>query len=550
MKPTFFTSLKDHTKESLMADLTAGLIVAVVALPLSIALAIASGVSPEQGLHTAIIAGFLVALLGGSRVQIGGPTGAFMIIVYGIVTEFGMDGLIMATMMGGLIMVLMGLLKLGSAIKYIPHPIVTGFTSGIAVTIFSSQMNDFFGLNLAQLPVGFLDKWRLYLSSVSLIDPTSLLVGLLALAIIVFWPKDKIRLPGTLVALLLATLLVQITGWEVMTIGAKFGQLSSALPRPALPAFSLEKVGLLMGPAFTIALLGSIESLLSAVVADGMIGAKHCSNTELVAQGVANMVTGLFGGLPATGAIARTVTNINNGGRSPVAGMVHALALLAIMLVFMPYAQMIPLTALAAVLMVVAYNMSEWREFVSLLKAPKSDVIVLLITFFLTVLVDLVVAIEVGMVLAALLFMKRMADVSGVQEMMHDTLENHQAFTPAFDQNFLGKIPPYVQIYEISGPMFFGAADTFLEVLTDTRRDTKVIILRMKNVSTMDATALRAVRRFMDNCRLYQIKVLLTGLQDQPRKVLCRSGILDEIGPDQVFSLFEDALISLQPGGA
>lgn len=542
-KPKLFTTLKDYSKSQFMDDLTAGIIVAIIALPLSIALAIASGVTPEKGLHTAIIAGFLISFLGGSRVQIGGPTGAFMVIVYGIVTQYGLDGLIMATMMGGFMMVLMGLFRMGSVIKFIPYPITTGFTSGIALVIFSSQIKDFLGLSLQEVPAEFIEKWIAYGKAIGTTHLPTLLIGLLALAIIVFWPKDKIKVPGSLIALIVTTLVVQAFGIEVATIGSKFGELSSALPVPKLPAFSLEKMTLLIGPAFTIALLGSIESLLSAVVADGMIGGKHRSNTELIGQGIANMASGLFGGIPATGAIARTVANIKNGGRTPVAGMVHAVVLLLIMVLFMPLAQMVPLTALAAILIVVAYNMSEWREFLSLLKSPKSDVVVLLITFFVTVLIDLVKAIEVGMVLASLLFMKRMADVTEVNELTRDAAEDDDSFTPSFDREIFTKLPHHIQVYEINGPLFFGAADKFLEVIKEVDGgNTKMVVLRLRNVPAMDATAIHAMRRFIQVCRRYKIRLVISGLKEQPYEVLVKAGVVEDLGADHFFEKFEDAL--------
>lgn len=543
-KPKLLTTLKDYSKEQFLSDVTAGIIVAIIALPLSIALAIASGVSPEKGLHTAIIAGFLISLLGGSRVQIGGPTGAFMVIVYGIVTKYGLDGLIMATMMGGFMMVLMGLFRLGSVIKFIPYPITTGFTSGIALTIFSSQIKDFLGLKIETVPAEFLEKWTSYGEAIGTLHLPTLMIGLLALAIIVLWPK-KIKVPGSLIALIVTTLIVQLLGLDVATIGSKFGQLSSALPIPKLPAFSLDKMVLLIGPAFTIALLGSIESLLSAVVADGMIGGKHRSNTELIGQGLANMASGLFGGIPATGAIARTVANIKNGGRTPVAGMVHAIILLLIMVVFMPLAQMVPLSALAAILIVVAYNMSEWREFLALLRSPKSDVAVLLITFFITVLVDLVKAIEVGMVLASLLFMKRMSDVTEVNELTRDAAEEDESYTPSFDRSLLENLPKssdHIQVYEINGPLFFGAADKFLDTINEVDGKTKIIILRLRNVPAMDATAMHALKRFFKVCSHYKIKLMLSGLREQPYEVLSHSDLFAQIGKDNLFEKFEDAL--------
>lgn len=542
MRPKFFTTIKNYSKQAFLKDLTAGIIVAIVALPLSIAIAIASGVSPEKGLHTAIIAGLIVAIFGGNRVQIGGPSWVFMVISYSVIMDFGIDGLIMATIMGGIILILMGIFKLGSAIKFIPYTITTGFTSGIAVTIFSSQINDFFGLNLPDVPAEFIAKWSLFVSNFKNINILTLVIGLLALGIIIFWPKSKIKIPGTLVALIATTLLVQLVGLNVMTIGSKFGELSSSFPAPRLPAFSFDKIKLLIGPAFTIAILGSIESLLSAVVSDGMIGGKHRSNTELIAQGIANIASGLFGGIPASGAMARTVTNVDNGGRTPVAGMVHAVVLLLIMLIFMPFAKMIPLSALAAVLIVVAYNMSGWREFTALLKSPKSDVAVLLLTFFLTVLVDLVVAIGVGVVLAALLFMKRMADVSSVKEMMRDHLEEDDSFTPLFDETILQKLPKHIQVYEVNGPMFFGAADKFLDAITTSKSDTRIIILRLRNVSAMDATAVHAIKRFVANSKKHNIKIIISGLKAQPHATLKKTGVLDEIGEENILELFEDAL--------
>lgn len=541
-KPKLLTTMQSYTKEQFFSDVTAGTIVAIIALPLSIALAIASGVSPEKGLHTAIIAGFLISCLGGSRVQIGGPTGAFMVIVYGIVTNYGLDGLIMATMMGGFMMVLMGLFRMGSVIKFIPYPITTGFTSGIALTIFSSQIKDFLGLQIETVPAEFLEKWAAYIKAIGTTSYQTVLIGLIALLIIVFWPKDKIKIPGSLIALVVTTLIVQLTGMEVATIGSKFGELSSALPRPVLPAFSYEKMVLLIGPAFTIALLGSIESLLSAVVADGMIGGKHRSNTELIAQGIANMASGLFGGIPATGAIARTVANIKNGGRTPVSGMVHAVVLLLIMVAFMPLAKMVPLAALAAILIVVAYNMSEWREFIALLKSPKSDVTVLVITFVVTVLIDLVKAIEIGLVLAALLFMKRMADVTEVNELTRDAAEDDDSFTPSFDSSIFSRLPEGIQVYEINGPLFFGAADKFLEVITEVDGKTKVMILRLRNVPAMDATATHALQRFIKACQKHKIKIMISGLKEQPRDVLSKAGLVEAIGENNFYEHFEAAL--------
>lgn len=540
--PKFFTTLKGYTLKDLRADVIAGLIVAIIALPLSIALAIASGVSPEKGIHTAIIAGFLISFLGGSRVQIGGPTGAYMVIVYGIVMKYGVEGLILATIMAGIMIMLMGLFKLGSVIKFIPHTIITGFTSGIALTIFSSQVKDFFGLQMDAVPAEFVDKWEAMFRAFPTFQWQTLGIGLLALGIIVFWPKHKIKIPGSLGALVVTTLIVQFFQLDVPTIGSKFGELSSALPVFNLPGITMEKLALLVGPAFTIAILGAIESLLSAVVADGMIGAKHRSNTELIAQGIANIASGLFGGIPATGAIARTVANIKNGGRSPVAGMVHAVVLLLIMLLFMPLAKLIPLSALAAILIVVAYNMSEWREFAGLLKSPKSDVAVLIITFVITVFIDLIKAIEIGVILAAFFFMKRMADVTEVKELSRDAAEEDDSFTPGFDMDLLKNIPKGIQVYEINGPLFFGAADKFLDTLMQLDRDTKIIILRTRNVPSMDASALHVLRRFTKTCSVHKIRFIIAGLNEQPTVMLQKAGLLEVIGEKNLFDNFEMAL--------
>lgn len=540
LKPKFFTTIKNYSKEQFFKDVTAGIIVAIIALPLSIALAISSGVTPEKGLHTAIIAGFLISFLGGSRVQIGGPTGAFMVIVYGIVTKFGMDGLIIATIMAGIIMITMGLLKMGNIIKFIPHPITTGFTSGIALVIFSSQIKDFFGLQMNEVPVEFIEKWSAYIKSFSSIDMTTTLIGLLSLFIIILWPKINKKIPGALIALIVSSAIVSIMDLNVATIGTKFGELSSELPKLTIPNVDINTIKLLLPSAFTIAILGSIESLLSAVVSDGMIGGKHRSNMELVAQGIANMASGLFGGIPATGAIARTVANIKNGGRTPVAGMVHAVVLLLIMVLFMPLAKMIPLASLAAILIIVAYNMSEWREFLALFKAPKSDIVVLLVTFIITVLIDLVVAIEIGMVLAAFLFMKRMADVSNIEVMDFDASEEKE-----FDED-----SPYnrsdikdVQIYEINGPFFFGATDKFMDALSELGYKTKVLIIDMKNVPAMDASALHVFKRLMKTCKHRHIKVLIAGINNQPLDLFKKAEIFDIIGgEDSFFETVDSAL--------
>ncbi|WP_139902379.1 sulfate permease [Clostridium thermarum] len=535
-KPKFFTCMKNYSLSQFYKDITAGVIVAIIALPLSIALAIASGVSPEKGLHTAIIAGFFISFLGGSRVQIGGPTGAFMVIVSGIIAEHGLEGLIISTILAGVILVLMGVFRLGSIIKFIPYPITTGFTSGIALVIFSTQIKDFFGLSIEEVPSEFIEKWESYILNINKINWTSVLLGVAALLIIIYWPKVNRKIPGSLVALIVTTLIAYFFKLDVDTIGSKYGELSSALPMPKLPNISIATVKKLLQPAFTIALLGGIESLLSAVVADGMIGGKHRSNTELIAQGAANIASGLFGGIPATGAIARTAANVKNGGRTPVAGMVHALVLLLIMVLFMPYAKLIPLTSLAAILMVVAYNMSEWRAFKSLLSAPKSDIFVLLATFALTVLIDLVVAIEIGMVLAALLFMKRMADVTQVQYVSMD-LDDVDSDTPLRDT-----VSKDVLVYEINGPFFFGAADKFAEVIEQVQGPAKVLILKMNLVPAMDATAIHAMNKLRKTCKASKTKLILTGVKAQPYSALEKAGFIDKLGEGAVFESLEEAL--------
>lgn len=546
LKPKFFTTIKNYSKEQFMTDLTAGIIVAIIALPLSIALAIASGVTPEKGLHTAIIAGFLISLLGGSRVQIGGPTGAFMVIVYGIVTKFGVNGLIISTIMAGMIMILMGLMKLGNAIKYIPYPITTGFTSGIALTIFSSQINDFLGLGIESIPPEFIGKWSLYMQAISKIDFSTTLIGTTALLIIILWPKINKKIPGALIALIVTSVMVSVFNMDVATIGSKFGELSSKLPVMSIPHLDINQIKLLIPSAFTIAILGSIESLLSAVVSDGMIGGKHRSNMELIAQGVANIASGLFGGIPATGAIARTVANIKNGGRTPVAGMVHALTLLLIMLLFMPLAKMVPLASLAAVLIIVAYNMSEWREFTALFKAPKSDIIVLLVTFVITVLVDLVVAIEIGMVLAAFLFMKRMADVADVQiadfDAGEETDNDLNEILPYYDNSKFNNLKG-IQVYKINGPFFFGATDKFLDAVNELGYKTNYLIIDMQSVPAIDASALHAFKRLIKTCKKRNIVILISGINQQPLNSLKKSDFHKMIGgPDHFFDRTEDAL--------
>lgn len=542
LKPKLFSVLKNYSKEQLVKDVIAGIIVAIIALPLSIALAIASGVNPERGLYTAIIAGFFISFLGGSRVQIGGPTAAFVVIIYGIIQEHGMDGLIVATIMAGIILIIMGFLRLGSLIKFIPYTITTGFTAGIAVGIFAGQLKDFFGLTMDSVPTEFLDKMKAYSLHMDTINTSALIIGIISLIILIFWPKVTDKIPGSLIAIIVATLLVKFLHMNVNTIGSVYGELSNSFPTPNIPNTNFNMIKRLISPAFTIAILAGIESLLSCVVSDGMIGSRHRSNMELIAQGVGNIFSGLFGGLPATGAIARTAANVKNGGKTPIAGIVHAITLLLILLVFMPLAALIPMPTLAAILIMVAYNMSEWRVFVDLLKtAPKSDAIVLVTTFLLTVIFDLVVAIEVGIVLAALLFMKRMADVTDVQGWKYLKEEDYDEDTDSENIN-LKVVPKHTLVYEINGPMFFGAADKFMNITKEEKIKPKVIILRMRSVPAMDATALHSLKKVMKACKKDNITLIFSHVQPQPMSVMSKAGFFQEVGEENFCSNIDSAL--------
>jgi len=523
-EPKFFAELKNITPKQLAADVVAGVIVAIIALPLSIALAIASGVSPEKGLYTAIVAGFVIALLGGSKVNISGPTAAFATIVAGIVAQFGTGGLVLATIMAGIMLVLMGLLRFGSLIKYIPYTITTGFTSGIAVTIVIGQLKDFLGLTFAPgtHAIESLEKLEAVAGSIHTFNFQALLVGLVGLAILVLWPKVNKKIPGSLVAVVVGVVLVKGLNMQVNTIGDLY-TIGRQLPAFALPELSFASVKALVPSAFTIAILAGIESLLSCVVSDGMIGDRHNSNTELIAQGVGNICSGLFGGIPATGAIARTAANVKNGGRTPVAGMVHAVVLLLILVVLMPYAAWIPMPIIAAILFMVAYNMSEWRQFVSICKtATKSDILVLVATFALTVIFDLVVAIEVGMLIAMLLFMKRMADVT------HLRVWTQADEFSAKDAGRLKKIPAHTVVFEINGPMFFASSDKLGAI--PVKDDTRVIILRMRNVPALDISALRTLRSIHGFCSQNGIVLLLSHVNEQPMGVMQKAGFFAEVG--------------------
>lgn len=546
--PKLVTTLQGYTREDFRADLTAGVIVGIVALPLSIAFAIASGVTPDRGLWTAIVAGFLISALGGSRVQIGGPTGAFVVIVYGIVQHYGVDGLIVATLMAGVILVAMGLLKFGAAIKFIPHPVIIGFTSGIALIIFSSQVKDFLGLTMGTVPAEFVEKWGAYAEAIGSVDPVALGVAGLGLAIVLLWPRVTTKVPSPFVALIVTTLVVQVGGLQIETIGSRFGVISAAIPVPTLPALSWSQMMGLVGPAFTIAMLGGIESLLSAVVADGMIGSRHRSNVELVGQGLANIASALVGGIPATGALARTATNVRSGARTPVAGMMHAVTLLLITLFFGRWAALIPMATLAAILVVVAYNMSEWRVFVGEFRGPRSDVLVLLTTFLLTVLVDLTVAIGVGMVLAAFLFMRRMSEVSEITEIRREALDEGEATDgergPA--EARVRSMGNDVQVYSINGPFFFGAADRFKDTLAQVGARPKVLVLRLRDVPVIDSTGLSALLDVVKRSRKEGTRVLLTEVRDPVRRVIERSQVGDLLGTDEISDTLDEALTRLR----
>ena len=537
-RPKLFDTLRNYSRADFMRDLMAGVIVGIVALPLAIAFGIASGVSPEKGIITAVIAGFVVSLLGGSRVQIGGPTGAFIIIVYGIVQEYGEAGLLVATLMGGVLLVLMGLFRLGTVIKFIPYPIIVGFTSGIAVTIFTTQVADIFGLDFGgeKVPGDFIEKWALYFRHFDTVNWWNTLVAVLSIAIIALTPKFLRRIPGSLVAIVAMTAAVwalrRYAGIDTIdTIGDRF-TISSQLPAAALPALDWEAVRNLFPVAVTIALLGAIESLLSATVADGVIEDRHDSNTELIAQGAANLLTPLFGGIPATGAIARTMTNINNGGRTPVAGIIHAVVLLLILLLLMPLAQYIPMACLAGVLAVVAYNMSGWRTFKALLRNPRSDVAVLLITFFLTVVFDLTIAIEVGLLIACVLFMKRVMETTEIS-VIRDEIDPSAGTDMTLHEEHL-TVPEGVEVYEINGPYFFGIATKFEELMAQMGDRPKVRIIRMRKVPFIDSTGLHNLTTLCDMSRREKIEVVLSGVNEKVRVALERAGIIDMLGAENV----------------
>lgn len=536
-RPKILDTLKGYNKASFFKDMIAGTIVGIVALPLAIAFAIASGVPPEKGVLTAIIAGFVIAALGGSRVQIGGPTGAFIVIVYGIVQQFGISGLIVATFIGGVLLVLMGIARLGNVIKFIPYPLIVGFTAGIAVIIFSSQVKDCFGLKMGVVPADFIHKWIAYFHHFSVINLYAVVITCCTLLILVLFPRWTHKVPGSLVAIVFTTTAAHVFRLPVETIGSRFGAISSSIPVPALPHLELGMVQHLIGPAFTIALLGGIESLLSAVVADGMTGGNHRSNTELIAQGIANICASVFGGIPATGAIARTATNIKNGGRTPVAGIVHSIILLLILLFAGKWAGLIPMATLAGILIVVAYNMSEIGSFVSILKGPGSDIVILLVTFLLTVLVDLTVAIETGMILAVFLFMRNVMKVSSVRQL------DPSSDGIADDASIVADIPAGVNVFEINGPLFFGAINKFQHAMNIIEKPARVLILRMSKVPIIDATGIQALKKVSEAVKKKGTKLVLSEVgSDQVRSELRKSRLQFRIGKANITNTFEQAV--------
>lgn len=539
LKPMLLTTLKGYTAQKFAADAVAGLIVAIIALPLSIALALASGVGPEQGIYTAIVAGFLISMLGGSQVQIAGPTAAFATIVAGIVMKNGMDGLVLATVIAGILLILMGLFRFGSLIRYIPYTITMGFTAGIAVTIIIGQLKDFLGITYPKgtAAIETMEKLTALVRNSGTMNPTALAVGIASLLILMVWPKVSEKIPGSLIAVIAASAAVKCLGLPVNTIGDLYS-ISNALPPFRLPEITFEGIHAAAGNGVTIAILAAIESLLSCVVADGMVGGKHRSNMELVAQGVGNIGSALFGGIPATGAIARTAANIKNGGRSPIAGMIHAVILVLVLVFLMPYAALIPMPTIAAILFMVAYNMSGWRMVVLLTKtAPKSDIVILLITFALTVIFDLVMAIEVGMILACILFMKRMSDESGVMGWKY--------FDPADgdkpeDEQALRSVPKEIRVFEIFGPMFFGNADQLAAISPDA--DTRCIVLRMRGVPAIDASALRSLSQFVDRCTANGTQMVFSHVNEQPWRAMEKFGLIGQVGEENFAPHIGEAL--------
>lgn len=541
LEPKLITVLKEgYNKNLFFKDLSAGIIVGIVALPLAIAFAIASGVKPEQGLYTAIIAGFLISAFSGSRVQVGGPTGAFIVLIYSIVQQYGYNGLAIATIIAGAMLIIFGLVKLGTVIKFIPYPVTVGFTAGIALIIFTGQIKDLLGLQMNNVPAEFIEKIIAYSGAIYTINVFSAVIALTTILIVIFWPRFTHKVPGSLVAIIILTAIVQIFNLPVDTIGKRFGEVPGNFRTPAFPDLNWHLITQMFSPALSIALLAGIESLLSAVVADGMTGRKHRSDMELVAQGIANFVSPLFGGIPATGAIARTATNIKNGGKTPFAGIIHAITLLLIMLFFGKWAALIPMPVLAGILVIVAYNMSEYHLFVKLFRSPKSDVAVLLITFTLTVVIDLIVAIQVGVVLAALLFMRRMSDATEFRYVTN-ILKNEQEYSDLPSSENLN-IPPGVEIFEVNGPFFFGAADKFKTTINQVQKKPKILVLRMRKVLSIDATGLRALEDVYKQTMKEGTQLVLSGVHAQPFVVMQRAGFLDIVGEENVHGNIDEAL--------
>lgn len=539
LRPKLWKTMKEYNMQQFAKDVVAGIIVAIIALPLSIALALASGVGPEQGIYTAIIAGFLISLFGGSRVQIAGPTAAFATIVAGIVAKQGMEGLVLATILAGIFLILMGVFRLGSLIRFIPYTITTGFTAGIAVTIVVGQLKDFFGITYqnGEKPIETLEKIEAVMTNMDTLNVDALIVGIVCLAISIVWPYINKVIPGSLIAVIVGIAMVSGLHMDVNTIGDLY-TISNKLPELTLPTVSLKAIQNILPDALTIAVLAGIESLLSCVVADSIIHSKHNSNMELVAQGIGNIGSALFGGIPATGAIARTAANIKNGGRTPIAGMVHAVVLLLVLVILMPYAALIPMPTIAAILFMVAYNMCGWRTFVHVIRtSPKSDITVMILTFLLTVIFDLVVAIEFGMILACLLFMKRMSDVTNVEgwKYIGEDAEDDQ------DAIDLKEVPDNTLVYEISGPLFFGAADKLLSITVD--KDHNCLVLRMRSVNAIDATALHSIEQLYEQCQKKKITLILSHVNEQPKKILQKSGLYEKIKPENICVHIDDALV-------
>jgi len=532
-KPKLFSLLKKGIdKKTITTDILAGIVVGIVALPLAIAFAVASGVSPEKGLITAIVAGFIISFLGGSRVQIGGPTGAFIVIVFGVLEQYGMDGLIISTMLAGAMLVLFGVLKLGALLKFFPHPLIVGFTSGIALVIFSTQVKDALGLDIPKVPSEFIDKWSLYIEKIASFNYIALLITLFTILVTIYFPRFIKKIPGSFIAIIITTAAVQLFDLPVTTIESFFGNIPNKISIN-IPTIDWTNLPYYFAPALTIALLGGIESLLSAVVSDGMISGKHRSNTELIAQGIANIVTPLFGGIPATGAIARTATNVKNGGRTPIAGITHAITLLLIMLFLGQWAKLIPMASLAGILIVVSYNMSEWRSFKSILGGSLFDIIILLSTFFLTVLVDLTIAIQIGVVLSALLFMKRMSDIA-------EKRINNVVDSDIIDD--YSSLPEGVAIYEISGPLFFGSARRYTEVIENVGMKSKILIIRMRHVSFVDQTGLHNLKGTIKNLKSYGVLLIFSGVNNEVLIDFEKNKITCMVERSNIFSTFDEAL--------